>query len=229
MAETTLMTDAATSTEGAPDSSTAAPADATAQATADAGAAQEQQATEGKTSEDGTTPPADEQTDGAQDDKPAEEHGAPEKYEFQTPEGVVVDDTTVQAFSEVAKELNLPQDAAQKILDKVAPVMAQRQAEVLANLATSWVEGVRADKEIGGDNLQQNLAVAKKAMDTLGTPELRTLLNESRLGNHPEVIRFMLRAGKAISEDSKVVTGNTARPITGARDAAKSLYPDQQT
>lgn len=229
MAETTLMTDAATSTEGAPDSSTAAPADATAQAAADAGAAQEQQVTEGQTSDDGTNPPADEQTDGAQDDKPAEEQGAPEKYEFQAPEGVVVDDTTVQAFSEVAKELNLPQEAAQKILDKVAPVMAQRQAEVLANLSTSWIEGVRTDKEIGGEKLQENLAVAKKAIDTFGSPELRALLNESRLGNHPEVIRFMVRAGKAISEDSKVVTGNTTRPISGARDAARSLYPDQQT
>ena len=228
MAETTLMTDAATDSSGAPDSSSAAPTDAQAQAGADAGAANQQQATEGTTSTDGTNPPQDEQTDGAQDGTDAQEQGAPEKYEFQMPDGVVVDDTTVEAFSEIAKELNMPQEAAQKILDKVAPVMAQRQAEVLANLSNSWIEGVRADKEIGGEKLQENLAVAKKAMDTFGSPELSALLNESRLGNHPEVIRFMLRAGKAISED-KFVSGDTARPNTGSRDAAKSLYPNQQT
>lgn len=228
MSETTLMTDAATNSEGAPDSSSAAPTDAQAQAGADAGAADQQQATDGTDAAGETNTSPDAQADGAQDGTDAQEQGAPEKYEFQMPEGVVVDDTTVEAFSEIAKELNMPQEAAQKILDKVAPVMAQRQAETLASLSNSWIEGVRGDKEIGGDKLQQNLAVAKKAMDTFGTPELSALLNESRLGNHPEVIRFMLRAGKAISEDTKVVTGNATRPNLGSRDAAKSLYPDQQ-
>jgi hypothetical protein len=69
--------------------------------------------------------------------------------------------------------------------------------------------------------------VAKKALDAFGTAELRSLLNESGLGNHPEVIRFMFRAGKAISEDS-MVTGNKgeARPA-GPRsfnDLADALY-----
>ena len=226
MSENMLMTDAATTTEGAPDSSTAAPASATATANADTTAAQGQQATDGKTSADATNPATTEQTDGSKDDTTAESQGAPEKYEFKAPDGVVVDDTTIESFSEVAKELNLSQEAAQKILDKVGPVMAQRQAEVIANLNTQWVEGVRSDKEIGGDKLQENLAVAKKAMDTFGTPELRTLLNESRLGNHPEIIRVFYRAGKSISED-KFVAGGSGRP-NGSKDAAKSLYPNQQ-
>lgn len=226
MSENMLMTDAATTTEGAPDSSTAAPASATATANADTTAAQGQQATDGKTSADATNPATTEQTDGSKDDTTAKSQGAPEKYEFKAPDGVVVDDTTIESFSEVAKELNLPQEAAQKILDKVGPVMAQRQAEVIANLNTQWVEGVRSDKEIGGDKLQENLAVAKKAMDTFGTPELRTLLNESRLGNHPEIIRVFYRAGKSISED-KFVAGGSGRP-NGSKDAAKSLYPNQQ-
>jgi hypothetical protein len=58
--------------------------------------------------------------------------------------------------------------------------------------------------------------VAKKALDAFGTTELRSLLNESGLGNHPEVIRFMFRAGKAISEDSMV---------TGTKGEAKSAGP----
>jgi hypothetical protein len=59
-----------------------------------------------------------------------------------------------------------------------------------------------------------------------GTPELRTLLNESGLGNHPEVIRMMYRAGKAISED-RFVAPSAGGP-TGSKDFAKSLYPNQQ-
>mgnify|MGYP000700477353 CR=1 FL=1 len=69
-------------------------------------------------------------------------------------------------------------------------------------------------------------AVAKKALDTFGTPEFRTLLNESGLGNHPEMIRMMFRAGKAISEDKFVPAGSGSPK--GAKDAANALYPNQQ-
>lgn len=224
MSEPTLMTDAATNTEGAPTSSDAAQAPAP-QGT-DAAAAQQQQSADGTTPPAGTNPPDSGKPDGTQDAQA--KTGAPESYEFKTPDGVVVDDTTIQAFSDIAKELDMPQESAQKILDKVAPIMAQRQSEVLNGLSQSWVEGVRADKEIGGDKLQENLAVAEKALKAFGTPELRTLLNDSKLGNHPEIIRAFYRAGKAISEDAKVVSGDATRP-GGMRDLSKALYPNQQS
>jgi hypothetical protein len=227
MSDQTLMTDAATTTEGAPTSTNAAAADATASANANAEAAQGQQATDGSASTDATNTESTEQTDGSQESDKTTESGAPEQYEFNAPEGLVIDEQTIGKFSEVAKELNLPQEAAQKILDQVAPVMAKQQTEMLQNLNAQWVEGTKSDKEIGGEKLQENLAVAQKAMKAFGTPELSKLLNESRLGNNPEVIRFMYRAGKAISED-KFVAGGNSRP-NGGRDPAKSLYPNQQS
>ena len=130
-------------------------------------------------------------------------------------------------FSDVARELDLSQDAAQKILDKVAPAMQARQAEVLEAARTEWANSAKSDKEFGGDKLDENLATAKKALDTFGTPELRTLLNNSGLGNHPEVIRLMYRAGKAISEDTFVGGANT-NATPARRDAATALYPTQQ-
>ena len=60
--------------------------------------------------------------------------GAPETYEFNTKitdESAELDPEVVTAFGEVAKELDLPQDAAQKVLDKVAPVIQAKQAKVL--------------------------------------------------------------------------------------------------
>lgn len=148
--------------------------------------------------------------------------GAPEKYEFVAPEGLKFDEAVVGAFSEVAKELNLPQDAAQKVLDKMAPVMAARQAEQMEAARTEWAGSSKADKEFGGDKLEENLGIAKKARDAFATPELRTLLDETGLGNHPEVIRFFYRAGKAISEDK--VVGGKATPASASD--ARSLYPN---
>jgi len=193
-------------------------------------ASKQQQADAGKTTDagktdDGKTPEAKTDESGKTEgeaDKPA---GAPEKYEFVQPEGRKFDDKVIEQFSEVAKELNLPQDAAQKMLDKVAPVIAARQMEQLEAAKVQWADSSKADKEFGGDNLQANLAVAKKALDAYGTPEMRTLLNDTGLGNHPELIRFMVRAGKGLSEE-KVVLGGTQ--AADPKSTAKVLYPNNQ-
>jgi len=171
----------------------------------------------------------DETTDGEQgesesdtDDNSDEENGAPDEYEFNTPDDVQLDDAVVDAFSEVAKDLNMPQDAAQKMIDKVTPVIQARQAEQIAAVREEWAETAKADKEFGGDKLNENLAVAKKAIDTFGTPELTALLNESGMGNHPEVIRAFYRAGKTISQDTFV--GGDAE-TSGEASTAQRMYP----
>jgi hypothetical protein len=135
--------------------------------------------------------------DGQKQEKAA---GAPEKYEFAPPEGTNLDEAVVASFSEVAKELDLPQDKAQKVIDKVAPMLAKRQTERLAEANAGWVEASKADKEFGGDDLEKNLAVATSALNAFATPEFKKLLVETGLGNHPEVIRTFYRAGKRISE-----------------------------
>lgn len=215
----TLMTDTSATTTEAATASEGAASQPQGQPAA------EQQAT------DGTTAPAAESADkgdgegGKQGDK-AEAYGAPEKYEFQV-DGMEFDEAGLAAFSEFAKDANLSQEAAQALLSKMAPAMAQRQAAAIEQIRTEWTETSKADTEFGGAKLSENLAVAKKALDTFGTPELRTLLNESGLGNHPEIIRAFYRAGKAISEDAFVPGGKEPKGNSAGRDYAKALYPNQ--
>jgi hypothetical protein len=77
------------------------------------------------------------------------------------------------------------------------------------------------------------LSIAKKALDQFATPEFKSFLEESRLGNNPEVIRFMLRVGKAVSEDrfvggSTATSGKQAGPMS-FNDLASALYSNQKT
>lgn len=212
----TLMTDGQ-STQTA-DTQQAADTQAPA-ASADQGhpAADTQQANDGKPA-DGQ--PAD---DGNTDDAAGKPQGAPEKYEFTPPEGSQFDDKVLGAFSDAARELNLTQEAAQKLLDKMAPAVQARNTEQLESIRQEWVNGAKADKEFGGDKLTENLNVARTALEKFGTPELRSLLNESGLGNHPEIIRAFYRAGKAISEDKFV--GGKGAPAASSNDV-RSLYPN---
>lgn len=210
MSNETLMTEPAqTPTDGAA-SQPAAPAPATA-AVQDG---QQQQPAEGS--------PAPAEGEGKPE---AKAEGAPESYKFTIPEGSNVDEAGIKAFSEFAREANLSQEAAQALMDKLAPAMAQRQAEVIEATKAEWIASTKADAEFGGDKLAENLGVAKKALETFGSDALRQLLNETGLGNHPEIIRAFYRAGKAISEDRLVVGGGG---VAGPQTLADRLYPTQK-
>ena len=162
--------------------------------------------------------------------------GAPETYEFNTkvadaPEEL--DPEVITAFGEVAKELDLPQEAAQKVIDKVAPVMQAQQAKMVEQVKVDWANDAKADQEFGGENLNANLEVAKSSLKAFGTDALKSLLQESGLGNHPEVIRFMYRAGKAISEDAYVGNSQGADAKSNGipkdfNGIANALYSNQQ-
>lgn len=142
---------------------------------------------------------------------------------LKAPEGKEFDSEALSAFSESAKEAGLSGEAAQKMLDKLAPVLEARQLQQIEATRTSWATAAKADKEIGGDKLPESLSTAKRALDQFGTPALRELLDSTGLGNHPEVIRAFARAGKAISED-KVVGG--AAKKAAPTDPAKVMFPN---
>lgn len=155
-------------------------------------------------SKDGTSDKAAEQ----KGDQPAKPQGAPDKYDFKASKGGVQFDAQVlDAYSGIAKKLNLTQEGAQELLDTVAPVMHQRQQEQLQTIRTQWAAEALADKDLGaGDKatLDQNLGIAKKALDRFGGPDLVRWLNETGLGNYPPLLKAFLAAGKRISEDQMV-------------------------
>jgi hypothetical protein len=159
-------------------------------------------------------------------EKPA---GAPEKYgDFTLPEGFKMDEPTTGKFTEWAKANNLTQEAAQDAVDMAAQMQQQTLDDLQAGIeaqSEKWAADTKVDKEFGGDKFDENLAVALKARDQFGTPELTNFLNESKLGNHPEVIRYFYRVGQAISQDG-FVPGRAGAP-TG--DPAKSFYPSMQS
>ena len=130
--------------------------------------------------------------------------GAPEKYELKAPEGEEFDSSFLKTYEETARELNMTNEAAQKMIDKLSPVLQQQTVERIEAIRSEWAEASKSDREFGGAKLNENLAVAKTALDKFGTPELKQLINDSGIGNHPELIRFFYRAGKAITPDDFV-------------------------
>lgn len=142
--------------------------------------------------------------------------GAPETYTLKAPEGHVLGDKATTALSEVARELNLTNDAAQKLVDKMAPALqAQTQANI-KSMVDGWAEESMKHPVIGGNKLQEHVALANRAL-ALAPPELRQLLGPvsdggTGLGNHPAVIAGLAAIGRKLSPDTKVVSGTPPAP-----------------
>lgn len=156
---------------------------------------------------------------------------APENYEdFKAPQGVNLDKEVAVAVKVVAKELDLSQADAQKLVEKMGPVLAKSEQTRFTALVTQRADGWRAaslkDPEIGGEKHAENLAIAMKTFDAFGTPALKEVLNKTGLGDNPELLRWAFRIGKAIGPDNKIVAGTTLNQ-PGALPEDR-LWPDKK-
>lgn len=161
----------------------------------------------------------------ANPERPEPAQGAPEAYEFKDADKY--DQKVLQGFEEAARKANLSQDAAQALMNTVVPVMAQRQAERIAEIRQSWVNESMRDQTLsnGGDErvFLENLALAKRGFDAVADPDgsIRSIMNETGLGNHPAILKMFMKIGRTIAPDSFV--GGRA-PVQQTRSAAEILY-----
>lgn len=160
--------------------------------------------------------------DNADGDKPEgdKQPVAPEKYEFTAPEGVVLDAEAVAAFEPVAREMNLTNEQAQKLVE-LQTQFVQKQQQQWDQTVESWVSAIKTDKEIGGEALKQNITLAQRAISEYGTPELQAALDSTRMGNHPELVRVFARIGKAMAEDTFV---GGSKPAAQKKSDADVLF-----
>jgi hypothetical protein len=153
----------------------------------------------------------------------------PESYDLKVPEGMEIEDAYVKSVAEYAKKHSLTNDQAQSVLNRELNLRAsiiKGHEEELEQNAETWLNASETDGEIGGEAFQENVTLAKRVIDKFATPAFVNALNETGLGNHPEVIRIFHRIGKNLKDDSIVF------PKTEGGKQEKSLeevfYGDSQ-
>lgn len=153
------------------------------------------------------------------------------EIEIKVPEGVEVDQGLLDAFKPLAKEMKLDSAGAQKIVDLHlnAVKSANEKAEAAwADQKKVWRDTAAADKEIGGQKFTENVKLARTAIDKFGGPGLKQALNDLGIGNHPEIIRFAYRIGRAISEDSVTGSGERTATVTDEQAKLDAAYPSMR-
>ena len=170
--------------------------------------------------------------DATEKETPKEEKAAdkvvPEKYEIKVPEGMTLDAQTLEMFSPIFKELGITNEGAQKLVNAYVPLLQSSVDKMRQESLKEYqgiVEGWKSEtmKELGAD-AQKKIALCGKALNKFGTKELREALDETGLGNHKELVRFMAKIGETISEDTFVDT--ESKPLPGASGInLKKMYP----
>ena len=160
-------------------------------------------------------------------DKP---EGAPEKYEdWKLPEGVVLEGENKGEVEAIFKELDLSQEKAQKLVDyevKLRQQAADAAWDTFEKLVSDWGDAAKKDAEFGGNEskFKESMVHAVRARDEFGTAEFKQMLDSTGTGNHPEMIRFLYKVGKALG-DAPMLKGG-AKPA--ASDPASVMYPTMQ-
>lgn len=225
MAEETLNPAAAAEGTAAPaGDASGAPAEGAANAQAGDSAAQASvlgaaAAASPEGSDQKAAPDAASEKNAAPKEVPTEE-SVPETYaDFEGEEGAKIPASSLGEFTKVAKELGLSQAKAQKLVTALRPTVDSYVNDSAERFGRRWAEQVKTDKELGGADFSKKLGVAVSAYSKFATPELKQMLEATRLGNHPEIIRMFYRIGTAMSQDTGVAG-------SGAPEPKRRLYPN---
>lgn len=118
------------------------------------------------------------------------------------PEGVPVDEGIMAEFIGVSNNKDMsPVQKAQALIDLQVKLNTQAYQQRM----DTWISQVKADpKFLGptGDKLEENLALAKKGMESLNIKGLPEYLVSSGEGNNPFFVEVFMKLGEIVSEDT---------------------------
>ena len=172
---------------------------------------------------DPVIPPADPTDPPTDGEKPT---GAPESYaDFTLPEGLSLDAEALAEFAPFAKELNLPQEQAQKIVEmggKLVQKTIDGMMSAHRERVGTWLKEAEADPEIGADIKLGAESATLRAFNTVtqGDEKAKAMVEELGIGNHPEFLRIFFKISQQMREDTFVVPGSG-----GKGSPAETMYP----
>ena len=140
------------------------------------------------------------------------------------PENSLVSATSLALFKQHAAEVKLPAQTLQKWIEQ-EEIRLQQEVEQQAKSRQEQQENwMQKTQELWGESWQEEVSNAVRAADIFGGPELRKLLEETGLGNHPAIVRTFVQVGKRIAED---VSAAGAPGASADKTFTQALYGKQ--
>lgn len=145
------------------------------------------------------------------------------EYTFKDKDGNdVTDGEYIGHVKGIAKDLGLSKEQAQKFYEQAQDKVNEINTQALENAKNEWINQTVADEEIGGQHLTESRNNALKAIRSFGSNEFKELLINTGIIEHPEIIRFLSRVGKATSADAQFIEGS--KPAEDKGSFLKAIY-----
>jgi len=148
----------------------------------------------------------------------------PTDYQLTAPEGFDLSPQMLEEAAPVFRELGLDSEGANRLMPlagKLADHIVTGLESDHSTLKKDWAKATLADPHIGGANWNETRRLVDTAMKYVGAgpqSELRELLNESGLGNHPAFVRAFRQFGAVLARKP----GDPAPK----QDRLSTLYPN---
>ena len=161
-------------------------------------------------------------------------YGSPEQFDYtevQLPEGMELDKDMLGKFEPLAKEFNLSNKSANKLMNLAVELVAKNapNAESLATQiqqaeAESYSQLLNSDKELNAYSQEEYgnyLKVANQGVKSFATQGFMDLIKAKGLTNHPDFIKTFHAIGKQCSNDT---LPNVNNPVGKSERQADILY-----
>ncbi len=170
--------------------------------------------------------PEDQKPVGVMDAYADQKTEAPVQYEFKDSEGLVVKNETTALISDLAKDLGLTQEAAQKLFERGSGddgIISKINQNAIKHYNQEWGKQIESDPELGGSRLDDTRLNVAKAMTLDTNGELREFLKNSGMGNFPPLVKFLNKVGAQLHSDRNFITGKPAAS-QAKKDALATMY-----
>jgi hypothetical protein len=144
--------------------------------------------------------------------------GRPETHEHYDMSDYAPEST--ENFRQLAHEIGLNNDQANTLFNAYMDSIAGQEESESEAFDQFEVENTQAlQKEWGGD-FDKNVELARRAFMNFATPEAVEIMEQTGLGNHPEILKVFSRVGELLQEDS--VLPGSSTPILGGMNPAQA-------
>lgn len=136
-------------------------------------------------------------------------------------------------FGNLPEGFEWQEDIQRGFLDAVHKAgLNNHQAQEIVGWYENWQRdiGIQSDRLLGeaettlrsewGPNYEGNISLASRAVAKVGGEPLQKLLDETGMGNHPDMIRAFTRVGRVLAEDN-IITASVDGAATSQQAKAK--------
>ena len=148
------------------------------------------------------------------------------------PDGVTVDQDFVSGFETQAAKAGLDSSKASALVAWYLDQQAAQGAKVAQDLDRWSAENQKTlekDPEYGGVKLAESRANVQRVLSRFDPKsELKTLLTEFHLDNHPVICRALAAIGRSFAEDKISVEEVAAKNVPSDRQKMAALFPSHE-